>query len=298
MKTKIAVIATVLILLPLAQSASAEVPAWIKTNAGWWADGQIEDSDFVQGIQFLIKEGILVVPTASVSGEKSDVVPDWVKTSAAWWSEGLVSDDEFVNGLQHLMKIGIISVQTDSMTEETVKSASTKSSDNSKVAALQAELEACQEIKKAYKRLDCEKEVKAQLTLIEYKENSTPYNVGPVTFYNPGVEFEISSSGQALLTVKMLAENTGSSDNVALSCTGPAICSYDVTDGSKAYKYSGMDFTNGQIVLKPGEAKEFTMLFGPNIGYGGTTFEYDSSKSYSFRINEPWGSMSIPIDLG
>jgi len=22
------------------------------------------------------------------------------------------------------------------------------------------------------------------------------------------------------------------------------------------------------------------MLFGPNIGYGGTTFEYDSSKEY------------------
>ena len=297
MKTKIAVIATVLMLLPLAQSASAEVPAWIKTNAGWWADGQIGDSDFVQGIQFLIKEGILAVPTTSVSGEKSDVVPDWVKTNAAWWSDGLVSDDEFVNGLQHLMKIGIISVQTDSMTEEKAKSASVDS-DNSKVAALKAELEACQEITKAYKRLDCEKEVKTKLTLIDYKENSIPYQVGPVTFYYPGVEFEISSSGQALLTVKMLAENTGSSDNVALSCTGPAICSYDVTDGSKAFKYSGMDFTNGQIVLKPGEAKEFTMLFGPNIGYGGTTFEYDSSKSYSFRINEPWGSTSIPLDLG
>lgn len=297
MKTKIAVIATVLMLLPLVQSASAEVPTWIKTNAGWWADGQIGDSDFVQGIQFLIKEGILAVPTTSVSGEKSDVVPDWVKTSAAWWSDGLVSDDEFVNGLQHLMKIGIISVQTDSMTEEKAKGASVDS-DNSKVAALKAELEACQEITKAYKRLDCEKEVKTKLTLIDYKENSIPYQVGPVTFYYPGVEFEISSSGQALLTVKMLVENTGSSDNVALSCTGPAICSYDVTDGSKAFKYSGMDFTNGQIVLKPGEAKEFTMLFGPNIGYGGTTFEYDSSKSYSFRINEPWGSTSIPLDLG
>ena len=38
-----------------------EIPAWIKNNAGWWADGQIDDNTFVQGIQFLIKAGIIVV---------------------------------------------------------------------------------------------------------------------------------------------------------------------------------------------------------------------------------------------
>jgi len=37
------------------------IPAWIKNNAGWWADGSIDDSSFVQGIQFLIKEGILKI---------------------------------------------------------------------------------------------------------------------------------------------------------------------------------------------------------------------------------------------
>jgi hypothetical protein len=36
-----------------------EIPSWIKNNAGWWADGSIDDSSFVQGIQFLIKEGIM-----------------------------------------------------------------------------------------------------------------------------------------------------------------------------------------------------------------------------------------------
>ena len=35
------------------------IPAWIKNNAGWWADGAIDDGSFVQGIQFLIKEGIM-----------------------------------------------------------------------------------------------------------------------------------------------------------------------------------------------------------------------------------------------
>ncbi|NIP62561.1 MAG: hypothetical protein GWN01_02860 [Nitrosopumilaceae archaeon] len=38
-----------------------DIPQWIKNNAGWWADGQIGDSDFVQGIQWLIKNGIMKI---------------------------------------------------------------------------------------------------------------------------------------------------------------------------------------------------------------------------------------------
>ena len=40
---------------------ASSIPSWIKNNAGWWADGTIDDTAFVQGIQFLIKEGILRV---------------------------------------------------------------------------------------------------------------------------------------------------------------------------------------------------------------------------------------------
>ena len=45
---------------PETQSPTA-IPTWIKNNAGWWADGSIDDDSFVQGIQFLIKEGIMSV---------------------------------------------------------------------------------------------------------------------------------------------------------------------------------------------------------------------------------------------
>ena len=95
----------------------------------------------------------------------------------------------------------------------------------------------------------------------------------------------------------MLAENT-SSEIVALNCTSPQICAYDVWDGSTPFKYSGMDFTSGQIALNPNDSKEFNILFGPNIGYGGTEFEYDSAKDYQFRIAENFGSVSIPLNLG
>ncbi len=40
---------------------SVKIPDWIKNNAGWWADGLIDDNSFVQGIQFLIKEGLMKI---------------------------------------------------------------------------------------------------------------------------------------------------------------------------------------------------------------------------------------------
>ena len=48
---------------PTTQGAGTgnEIPDWIKNNAGWWADGSIDDNSFVQGIQWLIKEGIMTI---------------------------------------------------------------------------------------------------------------------------------------------------------------------------------------------------------------------------------------------
>ncbi len=41
------------------KQVTLEIPSWIKNNAEWWAAGQIDDDSFIQGIQFLIKEGII-----------------------------------------------------------------------------------------------------------------------------------------------------------------------------------------------------------------------------------------------
>ena len=35
------------------------IPAWIKNNAGRWANGQIDDGSFVEGIQFWVREGFM-----------------------------------------------------------------------------------------------------------------------------------------------------------------------------------------------------------------------------------------------
>ena len=42
-------------------TAIQNIPDWVKNNAGWWADGQIDDNSFVQGIQFMIKEGLMKI---------------------------------------------------------------------------------------------------------------------------------------------------------------------------------------------------------------------------------------------
>jgi len=47
---------------PLAASAQSDsVPAWIKNTAGWWADDQISETEFVNSMEYLIDSGIIDV---------------------------------------------------------------------------------------------------------------------------------------------------------------------------------------------------------------------------------------------
>jgi hypothetical protein len=89
-----------------------KIPDWVRGNAEWWAQGAIGDSDFVSGIQYLIKEGIMTIPeTAKAeSGGDSKEIPSWIKNNADWWSQGLISDEDFVKGIQYLVEKGIIEV--------------------------------------------------------------------------------------------------------------------------------------------------------------------------------------------
>ena len=47
---------------PLAASAQSDaIPSWIKNTAGWWADDQISETEFVNSIEYLIDSGIIQV---------------------------------------------------------------------------------------------------------------------------------------------------------------------------------------------------------------------------------------------
>lgn len=86
------------------------VPSWVKNNAGWWANDQISDSDFVKGIEYMIKEGIIKTDYIPSGDDSSQKIPAWIKNNAGWWSEGQIDDKTFVSGIQYLIKVGIIKV--------------------------------------------------------------------------------------------------------------------------------------------------------------------------------------------
>jgi pimeloyl-ACP methyl ester carboxylesterase len=96
---------------------NANIPPWIKNNAGWWASGSIDDNSFIQGMEFLIKERIISISNTSKAAnhENFDNIPEWVKNNAGWWSQGLISDGDFVKGVQFMVENGIIHVSSSLM---------------------------------------------------------------------------------------------------------------------------------------------------------------------------------------
>ena len=89
---------------------TVSVPEWIKNSAGWWSDGLISDNDFVQGIQYLIQQSIIIVPETAQSQDQSSQIPNWIKNNAGWWAEGLIDEDDFINGIQWLISNGIMRI--------------------------------------------------------------------------------------------------------------------------------------------------------------------------------------------
>jgi len=95
----------------LDQYYQSKVPKWVKNNAGWWSEGIIDDNSFVQGIQWMIKEGIMKIPPATQENESArNQIPDWIKINAGWWSEGIIDDNSFVQGIQWMIKEGIMKI--------------------------------------------------------------------------------------------------------------------------------------------------------------------------------------------
>ena len=50
------------------------IPAWIKNNAAWWSQGQIDDASFVSGITYMIENGIMEISQGDnqVANDKLD----------------------------------------------------------------------------------------------------------------------------------------------------------------------------------------------------------------------------------
>lgn len=98
-----------------------KIPNWVRPIAKWWSDGQIEDSEFVSALLFMMENKIIQIPSVETKSETGDKIPDWIRDNAAWWSENEISDKDFVSGIQYMMEKGIITINIKKSQDEIQK---------------------------------------------------------------------------------------------------------------------------------------------------------------------------------
>ncbi|EPA06850.1 HYR domain-containing protein [Candidatus Nitrosarchaeum limnium] len=103
------------------QSPKTEIPSWVKNIASFWCDGKIDDPSFIEGVQYLITNKIIIVPVISSDGSSSEI-PSWIKNNACWWAKNQITDGDFAKGIEFLVKNGIVNVNTSETTQKTTES--------------------------------------------------------------------------------------------------------------------------------------------------------------------------------
>ncbi|MFB5631538.1 MAG: hypothetical protein ACE5RN_08105 [Nitrosopumilaceae archaeon] len=89
--------------------AVQNIPEWIKKVGDYWCNGQIDDTQFVNLLQYLIKNDIIELNNKSEKIISNDI-PAWVKNNACLWSEDKIPDLDFIFGIKYLTKIGIVRI--------------------------------------------------------------------------------------------------------------------------------------------------------------------------------------------
>ena len=51
------------------------IPTWVKSTAGWWSDDKIPDSSFIETIEFLIKDEMIIVEIPDLDSEVANEIP-------------------------------------------------------------------------------------------------------------------------------------------------------------------------------------------------------------------------------
>ena len=95
------------------------VPSWIKNTAGWWANDQIPDDEFVESIQFLVENNIINVKSSENRYATLQVIPSWIKNTAGWWANDQIPDEEFLKGINFLVDNGILVIDLPNIEELT-----------------------------------------------------------------------------------------------------------------------------------------------------------------------------------
>ncbi len=95
-----------------------KIPNWIKNVAGWWANNEISEKEFLDAIAYLINNDIIHLPLVPCGGAaaiaasdatlEAKLVPNWVKNNAGWWATDQIGDADFINGIEYLIQKTIL----------------------------------------------------------------------------------------------------------------------------------------------------------------------------------------------
>ena len=127
-------------------SAQEEIlPIWLKTTAVWWGEDKISDQDFINALQYLVDNKLIIIPELEISkplcgpglvlnestnecvihdkldtngifidtiDEQQKIVVSWIKITTMWWGQNKLSDQDFINGLQYLVENNVLTLES------------------------------------------------------------------------------------------------------------------------------------------------------------------------------------------
>ena len=86
--------------------STVSLPGWIKSNAGWWINGQATDQLLFDAFEYMQNKGL--IGTYEFSNFSQPHVPYWLVDIVTWWVNEKISDEEFLKTVDYLLKQGII----------------------------------------------------------------------------------------------------------------------------------------------------------------------------------------------
>jgi tetratricopeptide (TPR) repeat protein len=82
------------------------LPGWIKSNAGWWINGQATDQLLFDAFEYMQNKGL--IGNYEFSKFSPPHIPNWLVDIVTWWIDEKISDEEFLKTVDYLLKQGII----------------------------------------------------------------------------------------------------------------------------------------------------------------------------------------------
>ena len=93
------------------------IPEWVKPIAKWWSEENIDDSEFISALSYLIDNKSIQIPPVKIQSISEDKIPEWVKNNARGWAYDKIDENAFVSGIQHMIEYGLITVNVQDTTQ-------------------------------------------------------------------------------------------------------------------------------------------------------------------------------------